>query len=122
MRISKIGHINLRVVDVERSLHFYRDVLGFRLAERDPEHGGALLTFGEDFHNFDIGQHRNPEAPHLKPGEGIGVLHFAFMVPSYADLREAYETLLEHEVPIDHATDHGNQRSIYTHDPDGNVV
>src|SRR5215217_8036809 len=123
MQIGKIGHINLRVRDVERSRRFYMDVLGFRLAERDPEHGGVFLTFGEDFHNFDLSPHRDGEqAPQLAPGAGIGVYHFAFMVPTYVALREAYETLQKHDVPLRNAIDHGSQRSLYFHDPDGNLL
>ena len=56
-----IGHVNLRVADREVSKRFYRDQLGFVIAEEDPEHGGVFMTLGDNFHTVDIGQHPAPE-------------------------------------------------------------
>ena len=119
IRLKKLGHVQLRVADLERSKAFYRDVLGFRLAEQDPEHGDLFMTLGEDFHTLDLAQHPSPETGR-GPSRPLGVAHIAFQVPSYEALREAYRTLLEHGVEIDRAVDHVNQRSIYFRDPDGN--
>jgi catechol 2,3-dioxygenase-like lactoylglutathione lyase family enzyme len=120
IRISKIGHVNLRVADEEASKRFYTEVLGFKVAEQDPEHGGVFSTLGEDFHNLDFAQHPDP-ASAQKPTRGqIGLVHIAFQVGSHAALRDAYIHLLEHGVEIHHATNHLNQRSIYFSDPDGN--
>ena len=64
IKLTGIGHVNLRVADQEASKRFYRDVLGFRIAEEDPDHGGVFMTLGENFHTLDIGQHPSPsEAP-----------------------------------------------------------
>ena len=118
--LTKIGHVNLRVADIQRSKAFYRDVLGFRIAEEDPAHGGVFMTLGEDFHTLDLAQHPAP-AGAVTPSRGhVGVAHIAFQVASYAALADAYRALLAHGVPIDRAADHVNQRSIYFSDPDGN--
>ena len=119
IQLKKIGHVQLRVADLERSKAFYRDVLGFRVAEQDPKHGDLFMTLGEDFHTLDMAQHENPETGR-GPSRPIGVAHIAFQVSSYAALREAYHALQEHGVAIERAMDHVNQRSIYFLDPDGN--
>lgn len=120
IRISKIGHVNLRVADEEVSKRFYTEVLGFRVAEHDLEHGGVFTTLGEDFHTLDFAQHPDPDSAQ-KPQRGqIGLVHIAFQVQSHDALRDAYIHLLEHGVDIHHATNHLNQRSIYFSDPDGN--
>ena len=119
IRLKKLGHVQLRVADLERSKAFYRDVLGFRVAEQDPKHGDLFMTLGEDFHTLDFSQHPSPKTGQ-GPSRPLGVAHIAFQVSSYQALREAYCTLLERGVPIDRAMDHVNQRSIYFLDPDGN--
>jgi catechol 2,3-dioxygenase len=119
IRLKKLGHIQLRVADLERSKAFYRDVLGFRVAEQDPKHGDLFMTLGEDFHTLDMAPHENPEAARSQ-ARPLGVAHIAFQVASYEALGEAYRTLLQHGVRIERAMDHVNQRSIYFLDPDGN--
>lgn len=120
IQIAKIGHVNLRVADEETSKWFYTEVLGFKVAEHDQEHGGVFCTLGENFHTLDFAQHPNPEAAQ-KPRRGqLGLVHIAFQVDSYEALRDAYVHLLKHGVDINHATNHVNQRSIYFNDPDGN--
>jgi catechol-2,3-dioxygenase len=122
IKLSGIGHVNLRVADQEASKRFYRDVLGFRIAEEDPDHGGVFMTLGENFHTLDIGQHPSPvDAPRPQLGQ-IGLAHIAFQVGSYAALRDAYAHLVEHGVPILRAANHVNQRSFYFADPDGTVL
>jgi catechol 2,3-dioxygenase len=121
IKLSGIGHVNLRVADQEASKRFYRDVLGFRIAEEE-EHGGVFMTLGENFHTLDIGQHPSPaDAPRPQRGQ-IGLAHIAFQVGSYAALREAYAHLVNSGVAIMHAANHVNQRSFYFADPDGNVL
>jgi catechol-2,3-dioxygenase len=118
--LTRIGHVNLRVADLERSKAFYRDILGFRIAEEDPNHGGVFMTLGEDFHTLDLAQHPSPKSAEGPRGAHVGVAHVAFQVASFEALREAYCTLLDKGVEIDRAMDHINQRSLYFHDPDGN--
>jgi len=119
IRLKKLGHVQLRVANLERSKAFYRDVLGFRVAEQDPKHGDLFMTLGEDFHTLDMAQHENPETA-KGPRRPVGVAHIAFQVASYEALCEAYRALQEHGVAIERAMDHVNQRSIYFVDPDGN--
>ena len=120
IRLTKIGHVLVRVADLERSKKFYRDVLGFGVAEEDPQHGGVFMTLGDDFHTLDLAQHPNPETADGPSKKPLGVAHVAFQVPTYEALREAYCTLLEQGVEIERAIDHVNQRSVYFLDPDGN--
>jgi aromatic ring-cleaving dioxygenase/catechol-2,3-dioxygenase len=120
--LKSIGHVNLRVADQEASKRFYRDVLGFAIAEEDPEHGGVFMTLGENFHTLDIGQHPAPsEAQRPQRGQ-IGLAHIAFQVGSYTALRDAYAHLVKSGVEILRATNHVNQRSFYFADPDGNTL
>ena len=120
MKVKKIGHVALRVSSEERSKAFYRDVLGFRVSEEDPEHGGVFMTLGDDFHTIDVFGHPDPQnAPQPRPDQ-VGLFHIAFQVGEYRELKEVYRSLIEHEVPISRCVDHVSQRSIYFSDPDGN--
>jgi catechol 2,3-dioxygenase len=120
IKLAGIGHVLLRVADEEVSKRFYRDVLGFRVAEQDPEHGGVFMTLGDGFHTLDITQHPAPTNA-VRPERGqLGLVHIAFKVDSYAGLRDAYAHLLGNGVELQRAVDHVCQRSIYFTDPDGN--
>jgi catechol 2,3-dioxygenase len=120
--LKGIGHVLLRVADQEASKRFYRDVLGFRIAEEDPQHGGVFMTLGDTFHTLDLAQHPAPaQAPRPQRAQ-IGLGHIAFRVDSYAALRQAYSHLLAHGVAIQRAAHHVNQRSFYFADPDGNTL
>jgi catechol 2,3-dioxygenase len=120
IKLAGIGHVLLRVADEEASKRFYRDVLGFRVAEQDPEHGGVFMTLGEGFHVLDITQHGSPQSAERPHRGQLGLVHIAFKVASYAALREAYTHLLANGVEIQRALDHVCQRSVYFTDPDGN--
>jgi catechol 2,3-dioxygenase len=122
IKLKGIGHVNLRVADQEASKRFYRDILGFVIAEEDPHHGGVFMTLGENFHTLDIGQHSTPEAAQRPRRDQIGLGHIAFQVASYQALREAYKHLVDGGVTILRATNHVNQRSFYFADPDGNTL
>jgi len=121
-QVEGIGHVNLRVADQEVSKRFYRDVLGFVIAQEDPDHGGVFMTLGDNFHTLDIGQHPEPETAHRPQRGQIGLGHIAFQVGSYAALRDAYAHLVGNGVEILRATNHINQRSFYFADPDGNTL
>jgi catechol 2,3-dioxygenase len=122
IKLKGIGHVNLRVADEQVSKRFYRDVLGFVIAEEDPEHGGVFMTLGNNFHTLDIGQHPAPETAQRPQRGQIGLGHIAFQVGSYTALREAYTHLVGSGVEILRATNHINQRSFYFADPDGNTL
>ncbi len=118
IKLAGIGHVLLRVADEEASKRFYCEILGFEVAEQDPEHGGVFMTLGDGFHAIDLTQ--APEGA-AQPERGQrGLVHVAFKVASYAALREAYAHLLKNGVEIQRATDHVCQRSLYFTDPDGN--
>jgi catechol-2,3-dioxygenase len=120
IKLAGIGHVLLRVADEEAAKRFYCDVLGFRVAEQDPEHGGVFMTLGDGFHAIDLTQHPVPQSA-AQPERGqLGLVHIAFKVTSYAALRDAYTHLLDRGVEIQRALDHVCQRSVYFTDPDGN--
>ena len=118
MKVKKIGHVALRVADAEKSKAFYCDILGFRVSEQDPDHGGVFMTLGDDFHTVDLFQAPNGVE---RPAAGqTGMAHMAFQVADYADLKDVYCSLIDHGVTVSRAVDHVSQRSIYFSDPDGN--
>jgi catechol-2,3-dioxygenase len=120
IRLAGIGHVLLRVADEEASKRFYQGALGFAVAEQDPEHGGVFMTLGDGFHTIDLTQHATPHEASRPERGGLGLVHIAFKVASYAALREAYAHLIQNGVAIQRATDHVCQRSLYFTDPDGN--
>jgi catechol-2,3-dioxygenase len=120
IKLAGIGHVLLRVADEEASKRFYQDVLGFDIAEQDPEHGGVFMTLGDGFHTLDIMQPGAAgEVARPQPGQ-LGLVHIAFKVASYAALRDAYAHLIDKGVTILRAVDHICQRSFYFTDLDGN--
>src|SRR5260370_42710606 len=74
IKLAGIGHVLLRVADEEASKRFYRDVLGFRIAEQDPEHGGGFLTLGAGCHTIDITPHPSPHEAARPPRGPLGLL------------------------------------------------
>ena len=127
IKLQRIGHILFSVRDLERSKEFYTKVLGFKLLEQDPEHGGAFLSLGEYGNTLDLFQSTNPDAypqPRAALGvrDGLGVKHTAFAVATEEELRQAYFSLKDAGVPIHSARDHESQKSVYFYDPDGNLL
>ena len=122
IRLTRIGHVALRVADVERSRAFYTTLLGFEVVEEDPEHGGVFMALEGLSQTIDLCPVENPRtAPAQTPG-AVGVRHIAFLVDSEQALKDAYETLQASGVPIVRAIDHVSQKSIYFQDPDGNLL
>ena len=122
IRLDGIGHVLLRVSDVERSRAFYSTILGLKVVEEDPEHGGVFMALEGQAHTVDLFPVQDQaSAPRAVPG-GVGVHHVAFHVASEAALADAYFTLQDHGIPIVRAVDHVSQKSIYFHDPDGNYL
>ena len=120
LELKRLGHVLLRVADIERSKSFYTKLLGFEVVEEDPAHGGVFMSLGEHGHTLDLFQAEAPQTAQQVGPNRVGVHHIAFMVDSEAALKNAYFTLQEHGVEIVRAVDHVSQRSIYFHDPDGN--
>ncbi len=122
VKLERMGHVNLTVRDVERSISFYT-LLGFELVEQDEDHAaGCFMALPGDGHTVDLGPLANPDSTGVPPRgrDKVGVMHMAFRVSSYEDLQEACETLAANDVNVDRMTDHVSQRSIYFDDPDGN--
>ena len=122
IQLKRLGHVLLRVADLEQSKAFYADLLGFEVVEQNPEHGGVFLTLGEFGHTLDLVPVEDVETAQRPQRNRIGVHHFAFQVDSYEALQEAYFTLQDHGIAEIQATDHVSQQSIYFNDPDGNRV
>lgn len=122
MQLKRIGHVLLRVRDLEHSRRFYTTVLGFEVMEQDPEHGGLFMALPGHAHTLDLFPVSDPGAAQPPMTGGLGVQHVAFQVDSEAALRDAYFSLVDRGVKIARAVDHVSQKSIYFHDPDGNLL
>ena len=116
----RIGHVHLKVADLERSLAFYRDVLGFEVTQRFGQQAAFLSTGGYHHH---IGLNTWESAGGQPPARGTtGLYHVAFLYPNRAALAEAALRVSKAGLPLDGAADHGVSEAIYLHDPDGNGV
>ena len=120
--LTGLGHILLRVLDLERSKKFYAEVLGFQILEEDPEHGGTFMALPGQSHAIDLFAVKDPEAARRQAPGVRGLGHIAFRVGSEEALREAYATLQQHGVTITRTIDHVSQKSLYFDDPDGNML
>jgi catechol 2,3-dioxygenase len=119
----RVGHVHLRVADLDRALAFYRDALGLAVTADAREIGlDMVLLAAGDYHHH-IGLNSWDSAGGAPPPQGhTGLYHVAFLYPDRRELGRAVRRLLDHELPIDHATDHGGTVSVYLSDPDGNGV
>ena len=127
IKLQRLGHILFSVRDLERSKDFYTRILGFKVLEQDPGHGGLFLAIDGLGNTLDLFQCMNPDAvaqsdEDLAGRNGLGVRHTAFAVETEDDLRDAYFALQAAGVPILRAIDHVSQKSIYFHDPDKNLL
>ena len=121
MEVKELGHVVLSVEDLSRSVHFYREVLGFREVSRLGERG-VMFSAGRTHHELLLLQ-ADPEAQPLPKGRALRLSHFALKIGTTDDeLRAALAELEVNDVPIDHTTDHGMTHSVYLKDPDGNTV
>ena len=115
---ASIGHVHLKVADLERAIAFYRDVLGFEVTERIGR-GAAFLSAGGYHHH--IGLNTWESLGGTRPPAGTtGLYHAAILYPARADLANALRRLLASGIRIDGASDHGVSEAIYLQDPDGN--
>ena len=127
INLQRIGHILLTVRDLERSKAFYTQLLGFKVLEQDPGHGGVFLALGDYGNTLDLFPSTQPDAhPQPKPAlgmrTGLGVKHIAFAIEREEDLERAYFVLKDAGVTIHDARDHTSQKSIYFYDPDDNLL
>jgi catechol 2,3-dioxygenase len=119
----RVGHVHLRVADLDRALAFYRDGLGFGVVADGREAGldAAFLAAG-DYHHH-VGLNTWETAGGTPPPAGhTGLYHVAFVYPDRHELARAVRRLQDAGYPVDHATDHGGTVSVYLSDPDANGV
>ncbi len=117
---TRIGHVHLKVADLDRALGFYRDVLGFELTQRYGRQAAFLSAGGYHHH---IGLNTWESAGGSPPPEGTtGLYHVAILYPTRADLADALRRLMDAGIPLEGASDHGVSEALYLRDPDGNGV
>ena len=117
---TDIGHVHLKVADLDRAIAFYRDALGFDLMQRMGDQAAFLSAGGYHHHiGLNTWQSRrgSPAPPHH-----TGLYHFAIRYPSRRDLATAVRRVLDAGVPIQGVADHGVSESIYLTDLDGNGI
>jgi len=121
IRPERIGHVVIKVRDLERSAKFYTEVMGLQIMKM--ERGfkmGFFASNGRDHHEI-AAMEVGPDAPVPAP-RSIGLSHIAFRLRDEAHLRAAYEDLKAHGVKITTAINHGVTKSVYFSDPDGNQL
>lgn len=117
---ASIGHVHLKVADLERSLVFYRDVLGFEVTQRIGGQAAFLSTNGYHHH---LGLNTWESAGGRPPAPGTtGLYHVAILFPSVAEMAAAVRRVLKAGIPLDGAADHGVSEAVYLKDPDANGV
>ena len=116
----RIGHVHLKVADLERSLAFYRDVLGFELTQRFGSQAAFLAAGG---YHHQIGLNTWESAGGVPPPPGTtGLYHVAILYPTRALLADALRRLSAAGIELDGAADHGVSEALYLRDPDENGV
>jgi len=117
---ARIGHVHLKVADLDRALAFYSGVLGFELTQR-MGNSAAFVSAGGYHHHIGLNTWES-EGGGPAPAGTTGLYHLAILYPSRAELGAALRSLRKHGVELDGAADHGVSEALYLHDPDGNGV
>jgi catechol 2,3-dioxygenase len=117
---AHIGHVHLRVSDLDRAIGFYRDLMGFDLLVRLGDEA-AFLSAGGYHHHVGLNTWQSAGGSPPPPGS-TGLYHFAINYPERRDLAVALKRLLDKDWSIDGASDHGTHEAIYLHDPDHNGI
>jgi len=116
----RIGHVHLKVADLERSLAFYCDVLGFKVTQRFGQQA-AFVSAGGYHHHIGLNTWESAGGQPPPPG-ATGLYHVAILYPTRAGLADALRRLVKAKVPLEGASDHGVSEAIYLRDPDRNGV
>lgn len=116
----RIGHVHLKVADLERAVAFYRDVIGFEITQR---YGleAAFLSAGGYHHHIGLNTWESAGGKPPPPGT-TGLYHVAILYRTRAELAAALRRVLEAGIPLDGASDHGVSEALYLRDPDNNGV
>ena len=117
---TRIGHVHLKVSDLERAIGFYRDVLGFELMQRMGS-SAAFLSAGGYHHHIGLNTWNSAGGAPPAPGT-TGLYHVAILYPTRAELGDALRRLIKANIPLDGASDHGVSEALYLRDPDDNGV
>lgn len=117
---TRIGHVHLKVADLERAIAFYRDVLGFEVQQRYGDQAAFLSAGGYHHHiGLNTWESRGGTPP---PLGHTGLYHTAFVYPDRAALGAALAQVLASGVQLEGAADHGVSEAVYFRDPDGNGI
>jgi catechol 2,3-dioxygenase len=116
----RIGHVHLKVADLERAISFYRDVLGFELTQRFGRQA-AFLSAGGYHHHIGLNTWDSQGGSPPPPGT-TGLYHVAILYPTRGELADALRRLIRAGIDLDGAADHGVSEALYLRDPDENGV
>ena len=117
---TRIGHVHLKVADLDRALAFYCGVLGFEIMQRMSS-GAAFISAGGYHHHIGLNTWES-KGGHPPPPGTTGLFHTAIVYPTRAALADALHRLMEAKIPLDGASDHGVSEALYLRDPDENGV
>jgi catechol 2,3-dioxygenase len=117
---TRIGHVHLKVADLERSLKFYRDLLGFELQQMFGN-SAAFISAGGYHHHIGLNTWHSKNMPPA-PVNAPGLYHTAILYPTRKDLAIVLKRLIDAKYPLTGASDHGVSEAIYLDDPDKNGV
>ena len=116
----RIGHVHLKVADLDRALGFYRDVLGFELTQRYGRDAAFVAAGGYHHHiGLNVWESRGGTPPPLGT---TGLYHLAILYPTRAALADALRRVVDAGIRLEGASDHGVSEALYLRDPDGNGV
>jgi catechol 2,3-dioxygenase len=117
---TRIGHVHLKVADLERALSFYRDLLGFQEMQRYGD-GAVFISAGGYHHHIGLNTWYSKNAAPA-PVRSAGLFHTAILYPTRKDLAIILKRLLDAKYPLTGASDHGVSQALYLNDPDENGV
>ncbi len=116
---TRIGHVHLKVADLDRALGFWRDILGFEVQQR--REGAVFLSAGGYHHHIALNTWESKGGDAPAPGT-TGLYHVAILYPDRAELADALRRLVRAGIKLTGASDHGVSEALYLNDPDGNGV
>ena len=117
---ARIGHVHLKVANLQRALDFYCGVLGFELTQRYAEEAAFVSAGGYHHHiGLNTWESRDGSSP---PKGTTGLYHFAILYPTRAALADALRRLMQANISLEGASDHGVSEALYLSDPDGNGI
>jgi len=116
----RIGHVHLKVADIDRALAFYCGVLGFQITQRLGR-DAAFISAGDYHHHIGLNTWESRGGSPPPPGS-TGLFHLAILYPTRAELADALRRLVKAGIHLDGASDHGVSEALYLRDPDENGV